>query len=81
VIVSGAVCPEKAGVASSILAPGTFRTSADVASPMLYTPYSPDGESRLYRIELKQLIALAEQRITRTFTPWERRRYLHQPDA
>jgi hypothetical protein len=48
---------------------------------MLYTPYSPDGESKLYPIELKQLIGLAEQRITRTFTPWERRRYLHQPDA
>ena len=47
-------------------------------SPVRFTPYSPDGSSRLYRIHLEALMALAETRRTRSLTPWERQRFLHE---
>jgi WD40 repeat protein len=47
-------------------------------SPLRFTPYSPDGSSRLYRIHLEELMALAETRRTRSLTAWERKRFLHE---
>lgn len=42
---------------------------------------SRDGTARVYTMDLDELVSLAQERLTRGFTPEERRQFLHQEEG